>query len=50
MTRHDPLAWDGNRSPFALREKRRIYVRCFVTAVLVMASLAWGIYEPRGIP
>lgn len=50
MTRRDPLAWDGNYPPFARREKRRIFVRSLVTAVLIMASLAWGIYEPRETP
>lgn len=40
----DPLAWDGNRPPWARREKRRILGRSIIVGLWIAAALVWGIY------
>lgn len=40
----DPLAWDGDRPPWARREKRRIYRRCILVGLWIAAGLVYGIY------
>lgn len=42
MTR-DPLSWDGTQPSWVGRERRRIFGRCVITGLLVMASLIWGL-------
>jgi hypothetical protein len=42
MTR-DPLAWVGNRPPWAVRQRRRVLGRAITTGLLIMAALVYGI-------
>jgi hypothetical protein len=43
MPRRDPLAWVGNRPPWAVRERKRILGRALITGLLITAALIYGI-------